>query len=54
MIKCELCPIQDHCPAYEEAEKDNANSYYPQQVVRVSDWAKPPCPLIKLIRKVKK
>ena len=53
MMRCELCPIQDHCPAYREAEKDNSTSYHPRQVVRVSMWDEPGCPLVKLIKKGK-
>lgn len=48
---CETCPIRDHCKAYDEAERDEDNSYYPKAVVRVEDYYEPPCPLKELITK---
>jgi len=45
-VKCELCPIQDHCIPRKEQEKLNDASYLHQEVVRV-DVEK--CPLMKAL-----
>lgn len=50
-MKCELCPIQAHCPAYQKAYENNENSYHRQEVVRVDEYDEPSCPLVKLIKK---
>lgn len=47
---CETCPIRDHCSAYEEAEKENDNSYHRQAVIRVNTYSEPSCPLLELIK----
>lgn len=46
---CETCPVRNHCKAYSDAEKDNNNSYHPQQVVRADSYD---CPLAKLVEEV--
>ncbi len=48
---CETCPVRDFCPAYEEAERDNRNSYHPQTIVRVSGYSEPGCPLLDIVKK---
>lgn len=50
-MRCELCPIQSQCPAYDKAERDNQSSYHPQSVVRVDSYDELGCPLLKLIDK---
>ncbi len=50
-MKCELCPIQDQCPAYKEAYEDNISNYHSQIIVRVETYDEPSCPLLKLIDK---
>ncbi len=52
-MRCETCPIRYHCDAYDEAEKDNRNSYHSQDVVRVAEYSESSCPLLKLIEKDK-
>ena len=53
-MRCETCPIRYHCDAYDEAERDNDNSYHHQTVVRVPDYSELGCPLLKLIKKDKR
>ncbi len=49
-MKCETCPIRNYCDAYNEAERDNWNSYHRQDVVRVNEYNESGCPLLKLIK----
>ena len=46
-VDCEKCPISIHCKSYDEARKDNMNSYHQQDVVRVYYGD---CPLVALIK----
>ena len=49
---CETCPIIDHCHAYTKAGENNRNSYHPQNIIRVSSWDEPGCPLLEVIKPI--
>ena len=43
-MKCELCPIQDYCPALKDHKKDCHGNYHPEPT-RIPSYDAPDCPL---------